>query len=464
MRSDAPDVVDIDLERSLIASLLADNGGFDRIGQLEPDDFFDPTHAAVMTAALDLRTERLPVNIVTLRSRFAAVPFRDGQMVIDYLKLLEFAGKAPEVSDMAASVRELSQRRAIKALGEQISSSVHDHAVGPPLLLTDAARAVDNLLAKCRPAGKTLWQMPEAVDDELSAVRGGDADARIPIGFEDLNRAMGGWRRGELTYLGGRPSMGKSAMAVSFARRAARAGHGIMVFSLEMTCRQWMARMTTDTCWSREQALSYAAALRGGLGERERVIFERGANELRALPMLIEEQSGLSASDIATRTRYAAEYFARQGQKLGLVIVDHLGKVRPSGNYRGQKVYELGEISEAMAHLAKSENVAVLALHQLNRAVEGRDNKRPQLSDLRESGNLEQDADTVMFAYRSAYYLERVRDDDPDEERRRIENLNAKRNDLELQIAKQRNGPTCTVELYCDMAANAIRDKWRAAT
>jgi replicative DNA helicase len=104
----------------------------------------------------------------------------------------------------------------------------------------------------------------------------------------------------------------------------------------------------------------------------------------------------------------------------------------------------------------------VLALHQLNRAVEGRDNKRPQLSDLRESGNLEQDADTVMLAYRPAYYLERARDDDPNEERSRLENLNAKRNDLELQIAKQRNGPICTIELYCDIAANAIRDKWRA--
>src|SRR5215813_6999419 len=110
-------------------------------------------------------------------------------------------------------------------------------------------------------------------------------------------------------------------------------------------------------------------------------------------------------------------------------------------------MHEIAEISEAMAHLAKSENVAVLALHQLNRAVEGRDNKRPQLSDLRESGNLEQDADTVMLAYRPAYYLERARDDDPNEERSRIENLNAKRNDLELQIAKQRNGPICTVEL-----------------
>src|SRR5262245_3246174 len=126
-------------------------------------------------------------------------------------------------------------------------------------------------------------------------------------------------------------------------------------------------------------------------------------------------------------------------------------------------MHEIAEISEAMAHLAKSENVAVLALHQLNRAVEGRDNKRPTLSDLRDAGNLEQDADMVMFAYRPAYYLERMKFDDQKTEADRVDKLEATRNILELIIAKQRNGPTGTVELFCDMAANAIRDKWRAA-
>jgi replicative DNA helicase len=463
MRSESSDIADLDLERSLIASLLADNGGFDRVGQLEPDDFFDPTHASVLTAALDLHAERRPVNIVTLRSRFAAVPFRDGEMVIDYLKRLEFAGKVPEVSDMAASVCELSRRRAIKALGEQIASSVHDHSVGPPVLLTDAARSVDDLLAKCRPSGKTLWTMHDAVEELLAAKD--DSGRCIPTGLSDLDHAMGGgMRRGEFDVLGGRTSMGKSTVGTAIGRRAARAGHGVMFFSIEMPAIDLLCRMATDACWSRELVVDYQLARAGKLSDRERIAYERGARSLADLPLLIEERSGLTASEIASGTRRAAELFDRQGKKLGLVIVDHLGKVRPSAHYRGQKVHELGEISEAMTHLAKSENVAVLGLHQLNRAVESRDNKRPQLSDLRESGNLEQDADTVLLAYRPGYYLERARDDDPNEERSRIENLNAKRNDLELQIAKQRNGPICTVELFCDMGANAVRDKWRTVT
>jgi replicative DNA helicase len=464
MQSDT-DIADLDLERSVIASLLADNRGFDRIGGLEPDHFFDPTHAAVMAAAFDLRAERRRVDLVTLRSRFANVPFSDEETVIDYLRGIEFAGSAPDVGDMAASIHELAQRRAIKVLGEQIAGSVHDHAVIPPVLLTDAARSIDDLLAKCRPASTTLWAMPEATDAMLSAATNGDEDARIPIGLADLDKAMGGLYRGQVTYLGGRPSMGKSCTAVAFGRRAAAVGHGVIVFSLEMPCREWMARMATDACWSRELPVPYKSALRGELIGPRLEAFRRGAEGLRGLPLLIEERSGLTASDIASGTRRAAEYFQQRGKRLGLVIVDHLGKVRPSSNYRGQKVHEIGEISEAMTHLAKSENVAVLALQQLNRAVESRaiDDRRPTLADLRDAGNLEQDAHNVLFAYRSAYYLERTKGATREKERARVENLEKKRHDLELLIAKQRNGPTTTIDLYCDMAANAIRDRWRGA-
>jgi replicative DNA helicase len=145
------------------------------------------------------------------------------------------------------------------------------------------------------------------------------------------------------------------------------------------------------------------------------------------------------------------------------VIIDHIGFMTPSNRYRGNRVHEVSEISAGLQRLAKSEVVSVLALHQLNRGTEGRDNKRPQLADLRDSGSLEQDADLVMFAYRSAYYLERMKFDDPDDEAERAQKLEAARNELEVGIAKSRNGPTGTVELYCDMAANAVRDKWRGS-
>jgi replicative DNA helicase len=455
------DLSDIALERALLAALLADNAGFDRLGKLEPDDLFDATNSAVLAAALDMRAERRPVNIVTLRGRFANVPFDENRSVVEYLKSCEFGGAVTDVADIAGALKELSHRRAIRAAGEQIASSVHDQAAGPAQLLTDAARSIDDLLAQCRPVGKTLWQMPDAADEMIAAVRDGDKDARIATGFEELDRATGGWRRGELTYLGGRPSMGKSAIAVSIARNAARGGHGVMVFSLEMTCRQWIARMATDAAWTRERIVPYDKALRGQLDERSLQAFERGADSLRDLPILIDERAGLTSSDLASGVRNAAEVFARQGRRLGMVIVDHLGKVVPSSNYRGQKVHELGEISNAMHQLAKSESVAVLALQQLSRALESRDNKRPTLADLRDAGNLEQDADTVLFAYRAAYYLERMRGETQEKEDKRIERLAKEAHDLELVIAKQRHGQATTIKLFCDMAANAVRDYWR---
>jgi len=457
-----PDNCDLDLERSLLAALLADNRAFDGLGQLEPDDLADPIHASVLTAALDLRSEKRAVNLVTLRSRFAAVPFKDEASVLDYLKSCEFAGNSANVGDIATALRELSQRRKILQLGERIAGSVHDHAVGPATLLSDAARSVDDMLADCRPAGKTLWTMPEAIEDLLAA--SSEKDECMATGLADVDRIVGGgFRRGSYALLGGRPSMGKSTVAGAFGRRVVGAGHGVLLFSMEMSRRDCMRRMATDAIWSRDLTVAYAAAAAGKLTERERQAYERGVRALGDLPILIEERTGLTMAELVSETRRAAELFGRQGKRLGLVIVDHLDHMSASNRYKGNKTQEIGEISMGMQRLAKSEQVAVLAVHQLNRNPEGRDNKRPELSDLRDSGRLEQDADLVLFAYRSAYYLERMKFDTQEDETERIEKLDAKRNELELIVAKQRNGPNGTIELFCDMAANAVRDKWRGS-
>jgi replicative DNA helicase len=177
--------------------------------------------------------------------------------------------------------------------------------------------------------------------------------------------------------------------------------------------------------------------------------------------LLIEEGSGLSVSDIASGVRRTAERFDRDGKRLGMVVIDHIGFLTPTNRYKGTKVHEVSEITAGLQRIAKSEQVAVLALHQLNREVETRDNKRPTLSDLRDSGSVEQDSDIVVFPYRSTYYLERLKYDEPALEQDRLEKAEALRNELEVNIAKQRNGPALTIELFCDMAANAVRDKWR---
>ena len=149
----------------------------------------------------------------------------------------------------------------------------------------------------------------------------------------------------------------------------------------------------------------------------------------------------------------------RAGKRLGLVVVDHLGLVKASSRYAGDKVQETGEICDALASLAKDQDIAVLALHQLNRGTEGRENKRPTMADLRNSGDVEQDADVICFAYRESYYLERAKYDAGSQaELQRQASLEGTRNTLEIIIAKQRNGEPTTVTLYCDMACNVVRD------
>ena len=268
---------------------------------------------------------------------------------------------------------------------------------------------------------------------------------------------LGGLGRGEFAILAGRPSMGKSAVAVCFGEGAALLGHGVLIFSLEMTARAWMARMVTDAAWGYRNSLAYSDALRNKLDERgvDRMI--RGIEERKHLPLVINEQAGLTVANIAATTRQVAQMFERQGKRLGLVIVDHLGKVKPTA-YPNDRVREVGAISNALAALAKREDVAVLALSQLSRGVEGRDNKRPAMSDLRDSGDLEQDADTVMFAFRNAYYLERQKEDDPAKEAIRVTMLEACKNILEINIAKQRNGMVGSVPLFIDMPSNAVRN------
>ena len=211
--------------------------------------------------------------------------------------------------------------------------------------------------------------------------------------------------------------------------------------------------------WSAERRIAYADAMAGRLSDMDLHLWAQTAIAYKALPLTIDDQRGLTMAEIAARTRAEAQRMERAGKRLGLVVVDHLGLVKPSGRYAGNKVNEVGEISDGLATLAKDQDVAVLALHQLNRGTEGRENKRPTLADLRNSGDLEQDADVVCFAYRESYYLERMKHDPGSQnEVQREASLEACRNTLELLIAKNRNGPTTTVTLFCDMACNVVRN------
>jgi replicative DNA helicase len=285
--------------------------------------------------------------------------------------------------------------------------------------------------------------------------------AGVTTGFGDLDARTGGFQRGELVILAGRPGMGKSALAISSARQSAEAGHAGIYFSLEMTAKALSGRALTDAIFDHNDPIAYSDAVAGSLSNAQAQRIVDAQREFRP-PFEIDPQGGLSASQIAGRARKYQQALERKGRTLDLVVVDHLHLVRASDRYRGNATGELTEISGALKALAKDLNVPVVALAQLNRGVEGRENKRPTLADLRQSGSIEQDADLVLMLYREAYYLT-VRCSDPREEGDRIARLMEVQNRIEVIIAKNRNGPTCTVPLFCNIAANAFRNMARAA-
>jgi replicative DNA helicase len=220
-----------------------------------------------------------------------------------------------------------------------------------------------------------------------------------------------------------------------------------------MTANQLAARAVSEFGRHMGFDIPYVEASAGRANFQDAQKMVKASVGMADLRMTIDETSGLTLSEIAARVRKTKA----ANPDLGLVIVDHIGKIRPSGRYRGDRVNEVTEISGGLAEIAKSERICVLALSQLNRKVEERDNKRPSLADLRDSGSLEQDADVVMFAFRPAYYLERNKfDEGSEDEITRLQNLEKVRNVLEVGVAKNRNGRTGTVQLFVDLATNYI--------
>jgi replicative DNA helicase len=230
---------------------------------------------------------------------------------------------------------------------------------------------------------------------------------------------------------------------------------------MEMIATSLADRVLSDLCFDRREPIQYFDISNGHLTneQAERVI--DASRTLGMLPLKIEQQALLTVSQIAARARKYKQALERDGKTLDIVFIDHMHIIKPSERYSGNRVGELTEISSGLKTLAKELNAPVVALAQLSRQVENRDDKRPTLSDLRDSGAIEQDADVIVFLYREAYYLERMMCADTVEEEKRLARLLEIQHQLEASIAKQRNGPTGRVPLFFDIASNAVRDSAR---
>jgi replicative DNA helicase len=443
------------LEDLLLAKIYRDNRLADQLGRFHLDDLSSPEKQALLETMLALHNEGRGINDVTLGAEIASDPL-GGPKLFERVKAIDLNSNPASIGDITGTLIDLASKRQLLALNEQMASRLRDPKAKTPDLISGFFKEFDDLLSRSS-SHETLRSIADAVDRATDRWQQPDDGRAIPTGLTDFDAALGGLDPGDLIVLAGRPSMGKTACATHCALEAAKRGYGVIFFSLEMREEHVVARMASEEC-----GIPYKAAIRRQLSDRNLEIFIRAATGISHLPLLIDDGAAQTTSQIAAKVRRTANDFERRGKRLSLVIIDHLTKLRFDARYAGNRVLEVGEATGALASLAKSQDVAVLCLSQLNRQVDSRENKRPQLTDLRESGAIEQDADVVIFPFREAYYLERTKYQDPAEEKLREDQLARLSNVLELQIAKCRNGETVNVEVFADMATNRLRNlEWR---
>ncbi len=452
-------------EMALLGAILANNLTFDKVNEfLRPDHFADALHGRIYEAAGKLIERGHIANALTLKSLFDQDPALLEHGGAQYLaRLAASVVTIINAEDYGRAIHDLHLRRQLIDLGEVMVNTAHDHDLDLPA--TGQIETAEEKLFRLAETGDTengLRPLTEALTGAINmaeaAVKREGHVTGVTTGLVDLDKKLGGLQPSDLVILAGRPSMGKTALATNIAFNAALAhklapenGGRVAFFSLEMSAEQLATRILAE-----QTGISSDRIRRGEISRDDdfsRLVI--AAQDLQTLPMHIDDTPGLSVPAMRTRARRLKR---RQG--LGLIVVDYLQLMRsPAGLRSENRVQEVSEITRGLKAIAKELEVPVLALSQLSRAVEQRDDKRPQLADLRESGSIEQDADVVMFIFREQYYHERgepkQRDDESSEKfaerhSRWLERGERVHNVAEVNIAKQRHGPIGTVELYFD--------------
>lgn len=416
----------LEAEESVIASVFVDNSTLDDILEvLSPDDFYKPANQKIFETMIELNQRSQPIDLVTLSNRMKDTNRLESIGGYSYLASLDTVPLAVNAKHYATIIREkASLRRLIKASND-IAKRCYESSEDVDDIIDFAENAIFKISEdKTTQSFYTLQSIIDENIDSLQEKQGrGQTVTGVPTGFGRLNTLTSGFQKSDLIILAARPGMGKTAFALNIARNAA-VDHKVptAVFSLEMSKEQLCLRLLCS------EARVDSAKLRGGFfSKKEWEKLTDAADVLHHAPIFINDSPDISATEIRAKARRL-----KMDQGLGLIIIDYLQLMKTRYNLERRDL-EIGDISRSLKALAKELQVPVLALSQLNRKLEERSDKRPQLSDLRESGALEQDADVVAFIYRDEVYNKK--EDNPN------------RGTAEIILAKQRNGPTGTVML-----------------
>ncbi len=421
----------IEAESSVLGGLLLDNGAWDRVGDLLVDgDFYRHEHQLVYSAIGALINASKPADVITVFEHLQSQGHSDSVGGLGYLNsLAQYVPSASNIRRYAEIVRERAILRKLVSASDEIATQAFNPK-GKPVdkILDEAEQKIFNIGEE----GSRMKQGFQSMDslvvqllDRVQEMADNPNDITgVPTGFHDLDRMTSGLQPGDLVVLAARPSMGKTAFAINIAEHVAlNEGLPVAVFSMEMGASQLAVRIVGSI-----GRVDQGHLRTGKLTDEEWPRLTEAIERLRTVSLHIDETPGLTPSELRANSRR----LARQCGKLGLIVVDYLQLMSGSSSSDGDnRATELGEISRGLKMLAKELQCPVIALSQLNRGVEQRTDKRPMMSDLRESGAIEQDADIIMFIYRDDYYNKDSKDPGV----------------AEIIIGKQRNGPTGTVKL-----------------
>lgn len=451
---DAP-IYSAEAEQAVLGAVLLDPSLIGRVVRGGGEDLFaDPSHAAIFNAAAarDRAGELVsPVTVAdALRGNEAVSGIADGKYIV------RLAGAGAPSAAVPGYIDMLSDLRRKRELMSATSAAQAAITSGDQCADRIAAQLEAALIASEPAGGDGPVSMLKATTQAMEQIRAaysGDGDMAVQTGFHRLDAILGGLYPGDLVYLGGRPSMGKTALALSVSLNIARAGKGVVIASLEMTPEAMAMRALSEGASNLGNAIPYTSMRRGDMHETQVDTLRRAAGAVSQLPITFLPRQ---YNDIGSLTAGCKQVARAQGNDLGMIVVDYLQLLRTSN--RGSRNDQITELSGALKALAMQTGVPVLALSQLSRAVEQRDDKRPHLSDLRDSGSIEQDADTVMFCYRDEYYLEREKPTEADEDKlaKWQAAMDAARHRLDVIVAKQRQGAIGTARVRCNPASNIV--------
>ena len=452
----------IEAEQSVIGSILVSNDILDDVSPIiNYTKFYDPIHQKIFLAIENLISKGMLANPITLKNYFE----NDKNLIEleghEYLvKITKFSTSLRQAIEYAKIIYDMHVRRELIKISEATIDNASNKNIDLPgeKIIEDSEKLLFDL-AERGSFSKSFVKFDTALNQTIEmasrAFKSTEGIVGVPTGLTDLDDRLGGLHNQDLVIIGGRPSMGKTALATNIAFHAAKniqdkgLKSSVAFFSLEMSSEQLSTRILSE-----QSRIKSNDIRRGKISEEQFDKFIETSKNISELPLYIDETPAISIAAISNRARRIKRLFGCE-----LVVVDYIQLMRATNIRNEGRVQEISEITQGLKAIAKELNVPVLAVSQLSRAVEQRDDKKPQLSDLRESGSIEQDADVVMFVYREAYYLERKEPRPATVEHAEWQN---KMNEIsilaEIMIGKQRHGPTGNIKVEFEAMFTKFRD------